>query len=161
MTLILDVELPDARATEALGAVLGERLGRGGVVYLVGDLGAGKTCLARGLLRARGVVGAVRSPTYTLMEPYSLSGGEVLHMDLYRLAAPEELLQLGLGDFPPADVLWLVEWPERGEGLLPPPDLRIELQTSGSGRKARLQWGPGAGMPPDAAQLQAEIQDRL
>lgn len=128
--------LPDESATTAAGAALARALGPapGGVIFLEGDLGAGKTTLARGLLRALGVQGAVRSPTYTLIEPYELPQGRLLHIDLYRIADPEELEQLGLADFPPSDTWWLVEWPGRGEGLLPPADLEIRLRAQGAGR---------------------------
>ena len=128
--------LADAGATEALGARLARALAQqpGLVIYLEGDLGAGKTTLARGLLRALGVQGAIRSPTYTLMEVYEPAGRAVLHMDLYRLTDPLELQNLGLADFPPNKTLWLVEWPERGAGLLPPFDLRLRLAAEGAGR---------------------------
>lgn len=137
----LELQLPDEAATERLGARLALRLRAhpGGIVYLEGDLGAGKTTLARALLRALGQRGAVRSPTYTLMEPYTLDGHAVLHLDLYRLHDPLELVQLGLGDYPPASTLWLVEWPERGGALLPPADLRLCLAREGSGRRVRLE----------------------
>src|SRR5690606_28627226 len=95
--------LADAEATAALGAALAHVFDgeAGGVIFLEGDLGSGKTTLARGLLRALGVTGAIRSPTYTLLEPYELSPRSLLHMDLYRLQDPEELEQLGLADQPP------------------------------------------------------------
>lgn len=128
--------LADAAATEALGAALASILSRraGAVVYLHGDLGAGKTTLARGLLRALGVAGTIRSPTYTLIEPYAVAGRELLHMDLYRLQDPEELHQLGLVDYPPTQTLWLIEWPERGSGPLPQADISISLKLAESGR---------------------------
>jgi tRNA threonylcarbamoyladenosine biosynthesis protein TsaE len=93
------------------------------VVYLTGDLGAGKTTFARGFLRALGVVGAVRSPTYTLLEVYAPGDLIVLHVDLYRLRDVVELESLGLRDWAKPGCLWLIEWPERGAGRLPPPDL--------------------------------------
>lgn len=138
--------LPDAEATAALGAALARALGPQprGVLWLLGDLGAGKTTLARGLLESLGVKGRIRSPTYTLMEPYELGGRSVLHMDLYRLAAPLELQNLGLADYPPEHHLWLVEWPEKGAGLLASADLIVDLQVDGEGRLARLS-GPWAG----------------
>jgi tRNA threonylcarbamoyladenosine biosynthesis protein TsaE len=98
------------------------------IVYLTGDLGAGKTTLARGFLRACGVTGAVRSPTYTLVENYEIEGLNVVHLDLYRLRDPGELEPLGLRDLARAGHLWLVEWPERGMGALPPADLVISLE---------------------------------
>jgi len=134
--------LADEAATAQLGAALAQVFASvpGGVLYLEGDLGAGKTSLARAMLREFGAVGAVRSPTYTLVEPYDLVRGRVLHMDLYRLAAPEELMQLGLEDDPPSMTLWLVEWPQRGGALLPPPDLRVALAHRAGGRVAALEW---------------------
>ena len=124
--------------TEALGASLAPLLQRraGGVIYLEGPLGTGKTTLTRGLLRAMGVQGSIRSPTYTLLEPYEIQNCRLLHMDLYRLNHPLELEQLGLRDYPPSQCWWLVEWPERGAGFLPPPDLRITLSHEPDGRHA-------------------------
>jgi tRNA threonylcarbamoyladenosine biosynthesis protein TsaE len=131
--------LPDAEATEAFAQQLARALDgqRGGVIHLRGTLGAGKTTLARSLLRALGVTGTICSPTYTLMEPYDLPGRRVLHMDLYRIDAPD-LEQLGLDDYPPQETLWLVEWPEKGGALLPPADLDLLLEVSGAGRKIRI-----------------------
>ena len=131
--------LADAAATEALGAALWRAWdGRHCVVALQGDLGAGKTTLVRGLLRAAGHTGAVRSPTYTLMEPYDIAGRRVLHLDLYRLADPGELDFLGVRDELGDGVLVLVEWPERGAGVMPPYDLDVALSDAGSGRAARV-----------------------
>ena len=129
--------LEDADATEALGGRLARSLPARAVVYLHGDLGAGKSTLARALLRALGVTGAIRSPTYTLVEPYALAaGGQALHLDLYRIGNPGELEFLGLD---PAEArLWLVEWPERGQGVLPAADLEIALAVEGGGRSCRL-----------------------
>lgn len=134
------LDLPNAAATAALGAALAETMAaaRGGVIYLSGDLGVGKTTLARGFLRALGVRGTVRSPTYTLLEPYEPGGRRILHMDLYRLSDPLELTQLGLADYPPQECLWLIEWPERGAARLPPPDMEVRLQHADGGRRASL-----------------------
>lgn len=136
----MTIHLHDAQATEALGAGMAQMLKarRSGVIYLEGDLGVGKTTLARGFLRALGVEGAIRSPTYTLMEPYRAGDVDVLHMDLYRLNAPAELLNLGLTDFPPDQTLWLVEWPQRGQGFLPKSDIRVLLSHDGGQRKAEI-----------------------
>jgi len=146
------LDLPDAEATEALGARLAQSL-TPGIVYLQGDLGAGKTTLTRGLLRGLGHEGRVRSPTYTLVEPYRLSGSVVYHLDLYRLADPEELEWLGLRDMLAEHALLLIEWPERGVGVLPAADLVISLEYSGNGRRAILEAASGAG-----EQLLAKIQ---
>jgi tRNA threonylcarbamoyladenosine biosynthesis protein TsaE len=116
--------------TEALGARLAATRPAGGelaVLFLEGELGAGKTTLARGLLHSLGVSGPVRSPTYTLVELYALAGLTAVHADLYRLRDPRELQDLGLRDWARREHLWLVEWPERGTGFLPEPDLRVCL----------------------------------
>lgn len=121
---------------------LGERLGRacvgGAIVYLVGDLGTGKTTLVRGMLRGLGYRGTVRSPTFTLVEPYALGTLDAYHLDLYRLGEPEELEYLGLRDYLEPGVLCLVEWPERGAGYLPPPDLVVRIEYADEGRRLEL-----------------------
>ena len=132
----MNLRLPDAPATDELGAALARTRPAQAVVHLVGDLGAGKSTLARALLRALGVQGTIRSPTYTLVERYPVDGGEALHLDLYRIGDPGELDFLGL-DASEA-CLWLVEWPDRGAGSLPPVDLRIKLSIDGDGRAAVL-----------------------
>ena len=132
--------LPDVATTEALGAALGASRPSRAVVYLHGDLGAGKSTLARALLRALGVRGAIRSPTYTLIEPYQLAGGdEAVHLDLYRIAVADELEFLGLDTLAVQAALWLVEWPERGGKALPQADLRVDLSVEGGGRVAVLE----------------------
>ena len=128
--------LPDTDATEALGQALARTRPPVAVVHLHGDLGAGKSTLARALLRALGVAGAIRSPTYTLVERYPVEGGEAWHLDLYRIGDAGELEFLGLDEG--AAVLWLVEWPERGGAALPRADLQVDLSVEGSGRAARL-----------------------
>ena len=115
------------------------------VVYLRGDLGTGKTTLTRGVLRGLGHTGAVRSPTYTLLEPYELETMYVYHLDLYRLGDPEELEYLGLRDLLDGSSLLLVEWPERGGDLLPPPDLTLRIQHAGEGRILDLVVGSPRG----------------
>jgi len=133
--------LPDPAATEQLGAALARlmRTRSGGLVALRGDLGAGKTSLARACLRHLGVTGAIKSPSYTLVEPYAIQGINVLHMDLYRLTEPEELYGLGVFDEAPPLAWWLVEWPENAGALLPPASLQIDLSHQLSGRLATLQ----------------------
>ena len=136
--------LPDEGATRALGERLAASAPRGAAVYLHGDLGAGKSTLARAWLRALGVTGTVRSPTYTLVERYRLGfGREALHLDLYRIGEAGELEFLGLDEAEAA--LWLVEWPERGAGALPPADLHVRLGFDGEGRVAALEPGTPAG----------------
>ena len=120
-------ELADAEATEQLGAQLA-RAATPAVVYLHGDLGAGKTTLVRGLIHALGYDGKVRSPTYTLVEPYACKPCTVSHLDLYRLADAEELEWLGLRDMLEEPSLLMIEWPERGEGQLPTADLSIDIE---------------------------------
>lgn len=138
------VNLPDEAATLALGAELARRLlhekAKGGCVYLEGDLGAGKTTLVRGILRGMGYEGAVKSPTYTIVEPYELEGVHIYHFDLYRLADPEELELIGVRDYFSSGDLCLLEWPERGAGIVPAPDLIITLAVDGHGRTATLEW---------------------
>lgn len=139
------VGLPDPGSTEHLGACLAATRPTPAIVFLKGDLGAGKTTLARAMLRGLGVQGPVRSPTYTLVERYPLEQGEAVHMDLYRLADPGELDFLGLDDLHAEAGLWLVEWPERGAGALPGCDLMLELGVDGEGRRARLLPLSGVG----------------
>ncbi len=135
----LELALPEEAATQALGARLAAAAPWGLVIHLVGELGTGKTTLARGLLRALGVTGPVRSPTFTLVEPYATPAGEVHHLDLYRLGDPEELELLGVRELAGPGRLLLVEWPERGGDRLPPPDLRVALAYAAAGRAARLE----------------------
>jgi tRNA threonylcarbamoyladenosine biosynthesis protein TsaE len=123
--------------TEALAAsLLGTAPARDApcrIVELAGDLGTGKSTFARGALRALGVRGTIRSPTYTLLESYELPTVHAVHLDLYRLDDPDELEHLGLADYHRAGFLWLVEWPERAAGRLPPADLRFEFTIAEGG----------------------------
>jgi tRNA threonylcarbamoyladenosine biosynthesis protein TsaE len=132
----LVVHTTTAAETEGFGAKLASARPRSsdlfGVLYLTGDLGAGKTTLTRGFLRALGVAGAVRSPTYTLVEIYELAGLIAVHLDLYRLSDPTELDHLGLREWASPGHLWLIEWPDRGTGRLPRADLVVTL-TAGAG----------------------------
>ena len=138
--------LADAGATDALGGALAAHRPPRGVLHLHGDLGAGKSTLARALLRSLGVRGTIRSPTYTLIERYALpGGGEAAHLDLYRLAAAGELDFLGLDELVAAADLWLVEWPERGGQQLPTADLTLHFQPMGGGRIVRAQPGTDVG----------------
>lgn len=128
--------IPDAQAQEAAGAALAKCLSPSLLIFLEGDLGAGKTTLTRGILRGLGYEGRVVSPTYTLVETYQTPRLLLAHLDLYRLADPEELEYLGLADLLREDVVMLVEWPQRGAGLLPEPDLCIRLDYAQEGGRS-------------------------
>ncbi len=145
--------LEDETATEALGRLLAmatqpegsgtaDREGGhgtlGGRIFLSGELGAGKTTLTRGLMRGYGVRGAIKSPTYTLVEPYELHNCNLYHFDLYRLADPEEVEFLGVSEYFDEANLCVIEWAEKGNGFLPCPDLEITLSVEGDGR--RVTW---------------------
>jgi tRNA threonylcarbamoyladenosine biosynthesis protein TsaE len=134
----MNLYIADDEQMRALGGALSAAAPPSCVIYLLGELGAGKTTLARGFLQALGHVGAVRSPTYTLVEQYDLSGHHVYHLDLYRLTDPEELEFLGIRDWLEQDAILLVEWPHRGAGILPPADLVIEIVYEGQGRRVRI-----------------------
>lgn len=136
------VHTTTAEETEGLGAQLAysrpEQEDLFGVIYLTGDLGAGKTTFTRGFLRALGVTGAVRSPTYTLVEIYELGALTALHLDLYRLSDPAELDNLGLREWAAKGHLWLIEWPERGSDRLPGADLVVKLAAGEGGHDIEL-----------------------
>lgn len=135
-----DFALADEAATAALARRVAAVLDGGAVIYLHGELGAGKTSFARALLGALGVAERIKSPTYSLVESYVLpEGGNAWHLDLYRIADAGELEWLGLDALAEADALVLVEWPERGRGSLPAADIDLHLSHAGAGRHACLR----------------------
>lgn len=135
----LEFSLPDAEATLRLGAALARGVGPGLVLHLTGNLGAGKTTLVRGMLRALGHAGAVKSPSYALVEPYELSSLHLYHFDLYRIKDPQEWLSSGFREYFGPDAACVVEWPERAGSALAPPDLEVRLDFQGEGRHAVLE----------------------
>jgi tRNA threonylcarbamoyladenosine biosynthesis protein TsaE len=141
----LKTPLPDEAATAALGAALAECLVPGLSIHLRGELGAGKTTLVRGVLRALGHQGPVKSPTYTLVEVYEVSRLHLHHFDFYRFQDPREWTDAGFRESFNGQVVSLIEWPERAAGQLPPADIEIELETSGSGRSASLRSSSPSG----------------
>lgn len=147
---MISLDLPSEADTEALGARLAASLPskpplRALRVFLRGELGAGKTTLVRGLLRALGETGSVRSPTYALLQGYALQGWQITHADLYRLGSAEQVFELGFADLDTPRSLWLIEWPERARGVLGEADLDIELEVSAQGHRAVLSARTEAG----------------
>jgi tRNA threonylcarbamoyladenosine biosynthesis protein TsaE len=145
----MDLNLADAGTTESLGMALARALpdtaAAGAVLYLHGELGAGKTTCVRSLLRALGVTGLVRSPTYTLVETYGLDGVTCVHVDLYRVQSLTEVDELGLRDVIGPGCLLLVEWPEKGRAALPAADVDLTLQYAGEARHASVTAGTSLG----------------
>ena len=131
---MIKFELKSEKEMLGLGATLAPLLKGEGVIHLSGGLGAGKTTLCRGILRAMGHSGAVKSPTFTLVEPYQISGSEVYHFDLYRLADPGELEYVGIDEYFGKNKLCLIEWPEKAIGSLPKHDLEITIDVLGEKR---------------------------
>lgn len=148
--------LQDQQATEDYGERLAACCRNGLLIFLHGDLGAGKTTLVRGFLHACGHAGRVKSPTYTLVEPYSIGQRNLFHLDLYRLADAEELEWIGIRDLLGSETVCLVEWPEQGAGILPEPDLHIYLQTQDSGRLLRIE----SATPRGERVLQCQAESR-
>ena len=142
--------LHDEAGTAALGAALARAILPGMAIYLHGDLGAGKTALTRALLHAAGHAGNVKSPTYTLSEPYRVQiegrAVSVIHFDLYRMSSPEEFLDAGFREDFDGDNICIVEWPEKAEPVLPPPDLHVFLAVAGEGRDVELQASSALGL---------------
>lgn len=138
--------LADENDTVKLGQLVGSALSaKGGIVFLSGTLGAGKTTFTRGVLNYFGHSGSVKSPTYTLVEPYELAGKDVYHFDLYRLADPEELEFMGIREYFDGKAVCVVEWPDKGQGFLPQPDLLLSFCPQGEGRNVTLQNGTEQG----------------
>ncbi len=152
----LKTNLPDEPATLALGAALGSSLEPGLVIYLRGELGAGKTTLARGMLRALGHTGPVKSPTYALVEVYEVSRLHLHHFDFYRFHDPKEWIDAGFRESFNGRTVSLIEWPEKAAGQLSPADLEIDLGFAASGRTAHL-----ASKTPAGEFFLARIAERL
>ncbi|MDR1349643.1 MAG: tRNA (adenosine(37)-N6)-threonylcarbamoyltransferase complex ATPase subunit type 1 TsaE [Zoogloeaceae bacterium] len=140
-----EIELPDLAASEALGKALATCLRPGLVIYLQGDLGAGKTTLARALLHALGHAGPVKSPTYALVEVYVVSRLYLYHFDFYRFMSPEEFLDAGLDEYFREDSICLVEWSDKASGYVPPADLVLSLREAGAGRRCAFAADSGEG----------------
>jgi tRNA threonylcarbamoyladenosine biosynthesis protein TsaE len=126
--MCIELRVATVKDMEALGASLTQGLAAVRLIYLYGALGTGKTTLVRAILRALGYQGKVKSPTFTLVEPYSIDGRDVYHFDLYRLRHAEELEFIGFRDYVKNNNLCLVEWAERGGAVLPPPDVEIRIR---------------------------------
>ncbi len=144
----LSFDLPDSGATESLGRALAKAFpgaGSGAIVHLRGELGSGKTTCARSLLHALGVTAPVRSPTYTLVDTYSVADLILVHVDLYRVQSTTEVEELGLRDMVGPGYLMLIEWPEKGGGAVPPSDLIVQLTYRGDARAAVLGVGSEIG----------------
>lgn len=134
----MTILLPKVEDTENFGARLYQARKDFNLIFLIGELGAGKTTLVRGFLRAAGYQGAVKSPTFTLVEEYLLNGLKVVHFDLYRLTDPEELEWIGFSDYLDQDTLCFIEWPEMGIGYLPEPDLCLSLSGQAQGHSLEI-----------------------
>lgn len=149
----------DEGRMQALGAAFQRAGGEGGWIYLTGELGAGKTTFVRGFIQGAGHPGPVKSPTFTLVESYHIGGRDLHHFDLFRLAQPDELEFMGIRDYFVPGSVCLVEWPERGAGVLPPGDIRLAVAYRPGGRRVEWEAGTARGrrilaalaLPPDLA----------
>jgi tRNA threonylcarbamoyladenosine biosynthesis protein TsaE len=134
----LKLKIPNEKAMLELGKLLAEACKESCIIYFIGELGAGKTTLIRGFLQSLGFQGVIKSPTYTLVEPYELSQTPIYHFDLYRLQDPEELEYIGVTDYFTNEAICLIEWPERGQPMLPKADLNCEIKVVDTGRDVTL-----------------------
>ena len=152
MSKVFSCLLEDEQATVAMGGVLAQNITQGAVIYLHGDLGAGKTTFTRGVVQGFGHTGKVKSPTYTLVEPYELENQSIYHFDLYRLADPEELEFMGIRDYFNDKSICMIEWPEKGAEFLATADLELTLEYVAQKRKVSIMGKTQKG---------EEIVDRL
>jgi len=152
MSKVFSCLLEDEQATVAMGGVLAKSITQGAVIYLFGDLGAGKTTFTRGVVQGFGHKGKVKSPTYTLVEPYELDNQSIYHFDLYRLADPEELEFMGIRDYFNEKSICMIEWPEKGAEFLAAADLELTLEYVAQKRKVSIMGKTQKG---------EEIVDRL
>lgn len=137
----MQILLEDEQKMQVFGEKIAQVIGQINAPLLIllnGDLGAGKTTLSRGILNGLGHRGSVKSPTYTLVEPYDLAIGKVFHFDLYRLVDPEELYDIGFNDYLSESQLCMIEWPDKGGSLLPKADISLQINTNGTGRQVIL-----------------------
>ena len=137
----MQILLEDEQKMQVFGKKIAQVIGQINAPLLIllnGDLGAGKTTLSRGILNGLGHRGSVKSPTYTLVEPYDLEIGKVFHFDLYRLVDPEELYDIGFNDYLTESQLCMIEWPDKGGSLLPKADMSLQINSNGTGRQVIL-----------------------
>ena len=142
----MEVVVENEQAMEHLGGCIADSCQNGSLIFLSGDLGAGKTTLVRGLLRRFGYQGNVKSPTYTIVETYDISNRRIYHLDLYRLHDPEELEYLGVREFSGDKVICLIEWPEQGAEVMLTPDLVVQIGYEGKGRRVKIQKKTSVGV---------------